>query len=729
MAIVRRANYLLQIEQAEVGDSINLEQPSSKTRRGRVGRGGVCNTLTCSCNQAVFINKKNMGKLVQVGSLNGIHEQSSRVYSEEGLCPTLMAGSRKTCTGGYISPKILVRDGDNMDKIITLGNTNESNHNATRVISTDGISCTVMENHGKGVQILVNNFNYKNKQIKNKINGDVINMDKIRLLDAFAGIGALHCALKRVGVPTDLVALSEIDPDAIINYAAIHIDESKDISEADKILNLSEKRDLLMERNIGWDFEKKKSSIPRMKKEKLEKLYKATILTNNLGDISSMPYDKLPNFDLFNMSFPCQSLSNAGKQEGLTKEDGTHTRSGLVKFGIDLISNKKPKYIMIENVKALIQKKFINDFYGIVKEIEELGYNCYYPTKEDKKGDKLPRCLNAKDFGIPQNRERIFVICIRKDVDDKLFEFPQGFELKLRLKDLLEDSVEDKYYLSDEIQNRLKQNHDDVGDKNIIGSTAPEFRTIGQRDNVYGQNSVMGALVATDYKQPKQILEKGIIIDDTQGFELEPRIYKEYSPSLRASRSGLKTVDRIGGCFDKDGKIHQAGSVYNKDGLSPALTTCEGGYRQPLVTENPNIKVVGKGWHRIETRVNSDDRVTATVECKNREKYMTEIKNGAMRGRYGAGGKLSQELELRDDNITNTVTTVQKDNVIIENKNKNYKIRKLTPRECFRLMGFSDEDFDKAKATGCSDSQLYKQAGNSIVVDVLYYIFKNLFKK
>ena len=123
---------------AEVGDSVNLEQPNSKTRRGRVGRGGVCNTLTCSCNQAVFID---------------------------------------------------------------------------------------------------DSYNQKQNN-ENKNQKEILNMKKIKLLDAFAGIGALHCALKRVGVPTDLVALSEIDPDAIINYAAIHIDESKDISEDDKILTL-----------------------------------------------------------------------------------------------------------------------------------------------------------------------------------------------------------------------------------------------------------------------------------------------------------------------------------------------------------------------------------------------------------------------------------------------------------------------------------------------------------
>ncbi|MGL5767678.1 MAG: DNA cytosine methyltransferase [Sarcina sp.] len=199
-------------------------------------------------------------------------------------------------------------------------------------------------------------------------------------------------------MPVNVVGLSEIEPDAVIAYASVHIEGFKDLEfefpSDDKM------RELLMSRNIGWDFIKQKSSIPRMKKEKLKLLYKATVLTNNLGDISAIDYDNMFDFDLFNLSFPCTDLSGAGKQKGLKNEDGTHTRSGLIKFGLDIVRAKKPKYIMIENVKALIQKKFIDDFYDIVNEIESIGYRCYYPTKTDKKKGQVPCCLNAKDFGI-----------------------------------------------------------------------------------------------------------------------------------------------------------------------------------------------------------------------------------------------------------------------------------------------------------------------------------------
>ena len=135
-----------------------------------------------------------------------------------------------------------------------------------------------------------------------------------------------------------------------------------------------------------------------------------SILTNNLGDIGKLDYSNIPDFDLFNFSFPCQNISVAGKQEGMKKEDGSITNSGLYIYGIEVIKHKKPKYIMIENVKNLIGKKFINDFYKIINQIEDLGYNCYYPTKKDKKGNKKPTCLNAKDFGVPQNRKRVFIM-------------------------------------------------------------------------------------------------------------------------------------------------------------------------------------------------------------------------------------------------------------------------------------------------------------------------------
>ena len=267
----------------------------------------------------------------------------------------------------------------------------------------------------------------------------------------------------------------------------------------------------------------------------------------------------------------------------MRNEDGTPTRSGLYVYSIKAVRTKKPKYVMIENVKALIQKKFIEDFYSVINELEECGYNCYYPTKEDKKSIK-PICLNSKDFGIPQNRERIFVIAIRKDVDTKTFEFPIGKDYGIRLKDVLEDQVDEKYY-----------------------------------------------------------------IDRTKKFFIK-------------------------NSFDMERK--------------------------------------GNGF-RFEPHLNNNATIAKTITTR-------------------AGGRMDDNFIMDNDmGINENKFKFDSKNPILADNNLNpddFRIRKLTPLECWRLMGFRDEAFYKAQELGVSDSQLYKQAGNSIVVNCLYYIFKNLFK-
>ena len=268
----------------------------------------------------------------------------------------------------------------------------------------------------------------------------------------------------------------------------------------------------------------------------------------------------------------CTDISNAGKKRGMTNEDGTPTRSGLYVYGMEIIKKKKPKYIMIENVKGLIQKKFIDDFYSIINELDNVGYNCYYPKKENGQ----PTCLNAKDYGIPQNRERIFIICIRKDIDNSLFNFPQGFDSGLKLKDFLEDTVDEKYYLSQQV---LEGN-----------------QFIDKKDRIQ------------TFRETKNYIQW-----DTSG--------KQYNSQ----------VDRA--CYE-----------YGYINTIPASLTYD--------------------------------------KCK-----------------------------------------------VITKEENNLRIRKLTSKECWRLMGFTDECFEKAKALGVVDTALYKQAGNSIVINCLYYIFKELFKE
>ena len=508
---------------------------------------------------------------------------------------------------------------------------------------------------------------------KNELPQLDFSIEEVKVFDVFAGIGALHQALKYLGVPTKITSLSEIDIDATISYAASHIDNFKNIEF--EYPNDNEIKKWLMDRNIGYSYEKDKSSVPRMKKDKLRLAYKANVLLNNLGDISKINYEEIPDFDLMNFSFSCTDLSNNGKQRGMRNPDGTPTRSGLYIYGIKAIRVKKPKYVMIENVKGLIQKKFIDDFYSIINELEEIGYNCYYPTKEDKKGNKIPMCLNAKHFGVPQNRERIFVICIRKDVDNGNFKFPQGRDYGIRLKDILEDNVEEKYYLSQAIQDRFKLNgksDEDRNELNIVGTSAPKNRTIGQRDITYGVNGVMSTLTATDYKQPKQIIDNGA----------------------------------IRGRYNENGKIEQKLELRD-DGFTNTLTT----------VEKDNVIV--------ERKLNKD----FFIDTKGRCQHFEEKSNYIQWDTSGKGYASQQDRTFYEDGNMGTITTSHDGMNVVEETTRKFRIRRLTPLECWRLMGFPDENFYKAKELGLSDSALYKQAGNSIVVNCLYYIFKNLFTK
>lgn len=221
-------------------------------------------------------------------------------------------------------------------------------------------------------------------------------MEKLKLLSLFSGIGAFEKALERLGIEYDLINFCEIDKYAIASYCAIH-----GVTES-----------------------------------------------KNLGDITKVDTSVLPkDIDLITYGFPCQDISLAGQQKGFEHE-GERTRSGLFFEALRIIEDTKPKITIAENVKNLVSKKFAKEFGIVLSSLEQAGYNNYWQV------------LNAKDYGIPQNRERVFIVSIRKDIDDGKFKFPEKQELKLRLKDMLEDSVDEKYYLSDKQVNKIQQSVD-----------------------------------------------------------------------------------------------------------------------------------------------------------------------------------------------------------------------------------------------------------------------------
>ena len=191
-------------------------------------------------------------------------------------------------------------------------------------------------------------------------------------------------------------------------------------------------------RNIGVDYEV--VAISEIDKYAIKAYEAIHGEVNNLGDISKIDIKDVPDHDLFTYSFPCQDISVAGKQQGLVRGK---TRSGLLYECERIIEHCKPKYLLLENVKNLVGKKHIEDFNEWLKYLESLGYTNYW------------KVLNSKDYGIPQNRERVFVVSILGE--HKPYKFPEPKKLNLSITDLLEDCVEDKYYMSNVCIEKMKK--------------------------------------------------------------------------------------------------------------------------------------------------------------------------------------------------------------------------------------------------------------------------------
>ena len=675
----------------------------------------------------------------------------------------------------------------------------------------------------------------------------------LRLIELFAGIGSQTQALTNIGIAHKVVAISEIDKYAIRSYEAMH--------------------------------------------------GKA----NNLGDIRKI--EELPDADLWTYSFPCQDISVAGKGAGI--KEGT--RSGLL-FEVERllrVASEKgtlPKYLLLENVKNLVSKKFKADFDKWLDFLSELGYTNYW------------KVLNAKDYGIPQNRERVFCVSIRGEHEP--FVFPKPKELTIRLRDLIDEKVDEKFYLKESTI------------RSIIHSN---FNS--RRDSIRPGNGLANTLCARDWRGP-QCVQVGEVVGEKwdkmhdiskrvyepngiaptvhcqQGgnTELKIKVEGNYSPSNHnAARivdvDGLAptvmenhgTVTAIAEDFVLGGlQKHQTPRT---DGISPTLTEAmgKGGGQTPIIidTAEPKERFYKQAF---ETLKENECEVGDTIDAFNKkvnktgvcptlttrpEGFKTAILPvvGAMRGRNPEdpsdrtpGVPTEQRLEINEKGLCNALTTVQKDNLVIEadktdyvsrrynefieekgyvpemfvayNKTEikdvaptltgqcsspsgssavlklevedvkvlapnnwghkagdgtitrertekeivpalqasagqtqqsylkvkvankkgyeeaspgdyvnitypgsktkrgrvgngvahtltcgdgnaviteNVRIRKLTPRECLRLMGWKDEQIDKIVAAKISGTQQYRQAGNGIVVQVLESIFKALF--
>lgn len=309
--------------------------------------------------------------------------------------------------------------------------------------------------------------------------------EEMKVLSLFSGIGAFEKALDNLQIPYELAGFSEIDKYAVKSYCAIHgVDESM-----------------------------------------------------NLGDITKIDEKALPkDIDLVTYGFPCQDISLAGKQKGLFNDDGSKTRSGLFFEALRIIEATQPRVAIAENVKNLTGKKFKEQFELVLKSLEEAGYNNYW------------KVLNAKDYGIPQNRERLFIISIRKDIDDGEFEFPEGFPLELRLKDMLDDEVDEKFYLSNK-----------------------------------GVNGLLNAFVDGREHKPNLMTDKA---EYSPTIDTRVGAQTHRSPYIDESSDKIELIQvRLGNIYGEKFGTGYAGNVWDKECISPTLMTMQGGNRQPLVID------------------------------------------------------------------------------------------------------------------------------------------------
>lgn len=420
------------------------------------------------------------------------------------------------------------------------------------------------------------------------------------------------------------------------------------------------------------------------------------------------------------------------------------TRSSLVVEWLRILFEKKPNVAIYENVKNLVGKKHKYFFDLFINELHEYGYNTYW------------KVLNAKNYGIPQNRERVYLIIIKKELDNGKFKFPKGFDNGVRLKDLLEKEVDEKYYISQDKTEKLIRELELKGklNKNIEPSIVQKCGDRGTSN--YSVKEISNTIPANPMSDRGQLLietdtskiisvgciegknfNQNKVVYDTEG--LCPTISGQGHCGNETKILEKNKVKQIG-MLDIKGN-EQVRRVYNPDGLSPTLDTMQGGNRQPKILEENELKFVG-GIDTTDKWIDNNKDLSRNYK----EGYRVYDSEGIAACQKSNGGGIGsytglysvkgcstrtrkyinkpEQLEIRKDEISNSITTVQKDSMVTNN----HRIRKLTPLECFRLMGFDDEDYYILKENKISNTQIYKMAGNSIVVDVLYYIYLELYR-
>lgn len=437
---------------------------------------------------------------------------------------------------------------------------------------------------------------------------------------------------------------------------------------------------------LGIDFESVFAcEIDKYARKSFEQLHAPQTFYN---DITKRNHSEVEQLDLYVAGFPCQSFSMAGKRKGFEETRGT------LFFNVaEFIKENKPKCFVLENVKGLLSHDKGRTFQTIVDVLSNGGGTQNGQISLDMMDDGLGyhiywKVLNTKNFGIPQNRERIFIVGF-KDFRD--FTFPKEMPLELKLKDILQDNPNSKYMLSKKGLDNLYKNQKFNNFKTIDDATEYADCITARCNKISNDNNFVEV-------NDKYYLSEKMI----SGFEKHKERHQEKGNGFAFNPTD---GNGIGGRLD----TREGGRATNNFIISHCLHTR--GSNRPSVKKNKNA---GGSGH-----LSKQDGTTYCLDAANSQAI--EIKGASLRS-WPRDSKENRykRLEIRGDNVSNSITTHNLDSLI-----KSNTIRRLTPLECWRLQGFRDEDFHSVK--DLSDTQLYKQAGNSITVDVLMHLFQKIY--
>jgi DNA (cytosine-5)-methyltransferase 1 len=500
----------------------------------------------------------------------------------------------------------------------------------------------------------------------------------IKVFEMFSGYGGASFALKKLGLDYDCVGISEIDKYAIQCY---------------------------------------NNNFPNIK---------------NYGDCKKINPTDLPDFDLLTGGFPCQAFSIAGKGKGELDPRGT-----LFYDIVRIAEVKKPKYMLLENVKGLTTKKHKETFNKIISELNRVGY------------DVIWKVLNSKNHGIPQNRERVFFVCKLGKWEFNEFQFPTEEPLKIFIKDILEEEINEKYYLSELIQKRfedfLKKKTDDELNKNCIVNlelTAKKraFETpkeINQflKDNK-GNNTI--SKLSESLNLPKTQVEHYFRTDKSRAIPT-PEIWNKLKSILNFNDTYDKEVLSI---YEKEIEFEQTRRVYNDSGTSPTLNTIQ----EPIIYDRKGFDSRTKGFREsavcptLSTKMGTGGNNVPMIQqpliltgLQEHQSMKIDGISNALPSAMGLGGGhvpmvinrvgYDGESEFRESEISPTLSSRdwKSPKMIFLGK-----LRRLTPKECFRLQGFLNDEINLKEI---SDTQKYKLAGNGWEINLVSKILKEMFKQ